>query len=213
MKGNQTVFMFKVEKWRFEMKIQDLAEEYERITRLLETENEYVRTWQDRWSNENKEILKEEESNLHKKIQIIDNESKMEEHCMEEAKHMFTEYTETIKRLTQIWETIYTKDVGAIDIDILTLEQEAEDLDDIHKHVRMNAEELQTLINEFEGRKHEREERIRYKEYLNNMATRIQAAWRGTMVRKFLGPYKKLKKLFKKKPVKKNNKTKKSKKK
>lgn len=195
------------------MKIQDLAEEFEKITRLLETEDDYARRWQDQWSNENKEILKEEENNLHKKIQVLDNDSKMEDHCMEEATRMFTEYIESIKRLTDMWETIHAKDVGAIDIDILTLEQEIEDLDDLYKHVRINADELQTLIDEFEERKHKREELIRYKEYLNIMATRIQAAWRGTMVRKFLGPYKKLKKLFRKKPVKKNDKIKKSKKK
>lgn len=143
-------------------------------------------------------------------MRTIDDDTKIETDYITEAKQTYSNYIDTLNEFSQTWETIYDRSVGAIDIDILTLEQEQEDLDDMHQIWQSNVDELQSSINDFEGRKNERDERVRFKTYMNDMAIRIQAFWRGTMVRRFLGPYKRLKKRSKKKST---TKTKKSKKK
>lgn len=181
------------------MKRKGLTEKLEKTLKLIELENRYLLTWEDLWLNENKDILKEEEKSNLKQIRVIDADSVIEDSCMHEAKHIFSEYTAAMDHHVQTWEELYTMNVGAIDINILTLEQEQEYLDDSHGRLQDYVGDLQTTIKQFEERKHERDERQKVKTHINNMAIRIQAFWRGTMVRRFLGPYKKLKKLFKKK--------------
>lgn len=188
------------------MKIQDLTTEFNKTTKLVEMENEYLRMWEDRWLAENKELLKEEEIQLLGQMRIVDDEITIENDYANEAKRMFLNNIDNLNEFAQTWETIYNKYVGAIDINILTLEQEQENLDDLNQMWQTNVDELQMSIHDFEERKRERDERAWLQAHINDMAIRIQAFWRGTMVRRFLGQYKRMKKLLKKKPTKKTTK-------
>lgn len=200
------IMSFKEEKWRVKSKRLDLADKLEKAMRLIELEDKYVEKWEDQRKNVNKELIKEEENRLLKQKYTILNESEIEKKCMAEVFYVLSEFSVEMNQHEETWEKIYAKDVGAFDTDILILEQEQEDLDNSNKRLQENANELPTLINEFEDRKHKREEHMKFKIHINNMALIIQAFWRGIMVRKFLGRFKKLKKLFKNKPVRKNNK-------
>lgn len=183
-----------------------MADEFDKIMKLIETEDKYIRTWEDHRKTANNELLKEDKNRLLKQIEMIDKKSKTENLCMTEARLWLSNSTTMLNQHDRIWGKIYDKDVGAMDIDILTLEQEENYLDNSNEQLQLHEHESQIKINEFEERKREREEKMNLKILHIAMATKIQAFWRGVMVRKCLGKYKRLKKIFKKKSTKKTKK-------
>lgn len=50
----------------------------------------------------------------------------------------------------------------------------------------MHSDEMKAYMEERKTREHKQE----MQQHINEMATKIQAWWRGTMVRRHLGPYK-----------------------
>lgn len=186
-----------------------MADEYDKTMELIAAEKEYLRTWDTLCLDDNRKIFLKDIGEIQKQIQRIDTESLAEENCMSEARRMFTEFTETMNNLVLTWEKTYANYVGPIDIEILTLEQEQEDLDDSYEMLSKRADQLRNTVIEQEERKRERDER--YEKYINDMATKIQALWKGTAVRWFIGRYKYLKKLLKRKSKKRSRKTKKKK--
>lgn len=187
--------------WNIETERKRLAEEYEKTTTLIKTENEYVRIWEDVWSNENKESLKEKLRDLQSQLSAAEKAIATDSGCMAEIRHVLTEQTAVMDGRTRTWDKIRDRDVGAMDVDITTLETELEQLNMSYGQLQDHADELQKVIDEVEERKRVRVERTRLKR--EKMAIIIQAFWRAMMVRKFLGPFKVLKKIFKKKPKKK----------
>lgn len=165
--------------------------------RLIDLEADYIQSWESQCLNENDELLKEEANRLRQPIQQHDSTSI--------ARYViFPELIADIGLILEKWERMYDIQVGAIDVDTLTLESEEEQENDKIKNLLEICDWMQITIDEFEERKQKYEERMRYEAHINKMATRIQAFWRGTMVRRFLGPYKYLRKLFKKKLAKRN---------
>lgn len=164
---------------------------------LLNLEADYIQSWESQCLNENDELLKEEANRLRQPLQLQDSTSIA-------RNVIFPELIANIGLILEKWERMYDVQVSAIDVDTLTLESEEEQKNDKIKKLQEDCDRLQITIDEFEERKQKYEERMRYEAHINKMATRLQAFWRGTMVRRFLGPYKNLKKLFRKKSNKRN---------
>lgn len=202
--------LFQEEKWRVETKRLELDVQFEKTKKLIELETEYMRKWEEQWLAENKEALWLEEMSLQRQIEQTDKQRALEDTCMQEVRRVFSEFTETVGRHVETWENTYDRQVNTIDVDILTLERQLQELDELHGKLEEDTDELQTAVTALEGRKREREERAKY--ILS--VIKIQAFWRGVMVRKLLGPYKNIwKKKQSKKTEKPINKGKKSNKK
>jgi len=180
--------------WRIETKMTELVEEFEKTERLIEMEDEYTQKWEDQWAAENQEMLQEEERRLLRKVQTVDDESAVENGCMLEARHVFAKYTDQMSEFADTWERMYDMNVNAIDVDIATLEHEMVELEEARSLSAAAANRLQESIDPLVARKEERERRARIIMYV----VRIQAFWRGTMVRRSLGPYRQKKKQAKK---------------
>jgi len=132
-----------------------LANKFEETIALIKIEDEYVRTWEDRWLVENRELLDEDEKSYRNQIQSIDKESAIEENYLKEAKTMFREHMAKIDSAVKTWERIYFENVSAIDVEILTLEDEQEALDDSYEKLQVYIDELKTKIDENEERNNE----------------------------------------------------------
>lgn len=196
-------YMFQTDKWRIQSDISNLDIQLEKINKLIDLEADYIQSWEIQCLNENDELLKEEANRIRQPIHLHDSTAI--------ARNVtFPELIAKITMVIENWERMYDIQVGAIDVDTLTLESEEEQEDDKIKSLQEIRDWMQITIDEFEERKQKYEERMRYEALINMMATRIQAFWRGTMVRRFLGRYKYLRKLFGKK-LKKRNKSKKNK--
>lgn len=194
--------MFQTDKWRIQADICDLDKQFKKTLKLIDLEADYIQSWENQCLNENDELLKEEANRLRQPIQ--------HDSTSIARNVIFPELIANITLILEKWERMYDVQVSAIDVDTLTLENEEEQENDKIKNLHEVCDWMQITIDEFEERKRKYEERMRYEAHINKMATRIQAFWRGTRVRRFLGPYKYLRKLFGKKP-KKGNKSKKNK--
>lgn len=162
--------------------------------KLIDLEADYIQSWESQCLNENNELLKEEANRLRQPIQ--------HDSTSIARNVIFPELIANISLILEKWERMYDVQVSAIDVDTLTLESEEEQENDKIKNLHEICDWMQITIDEFEERKTKYEERMRYEAHINKMAIRIQAFWRGTRVRKFLGPYKYLRKLFGKKSTK-----------
>ncbi|KAF0765842.1 dynein regulatory complex protein 9 [Aphis craccivora] len=181
---------YNTDKWRIQSEIYNLDKQFKKTMKLIDLEADYIQAWENQCLNENDELLKEEANRLRQPIQHDSTSI---------AKNViFPELIASIGPILEKWERMYDVQVGAIDVDTLTLENEEEELNESIQKLHDIINWMQGTINEFEERKHKYEERMRYEALINKMATKIQAFWRGTMVRRFLGQYKYLRKLFKK---------------
>lgn len=189
--------MFQTDKWRIQSDICNLDKQFKKTTELLNLEADYIQSWESQCLNENNELLNKEANRLRQPLQLQDSTSIA-------RNVIFPELIANIGLILEKWERMYDIQVSAIDVDTLTLESEEEQENDKIKNLQEACDWMQITIDEFEERKQKYEERMRNEAHINKMATRIQAFWRGTMVRRFLGPYKNLKKLFRKKSNKRN---------
>lgn len=135
-----------------------MAEQYETITRQIEIEDDYFHSREDQWMLETIELLNVRDRKLRKEIQAIDHKSNIENICMDEIRRMFSEYTESINNQVENWETMYTNNMGVIDLEIMSLEHEEKDLDESHEELLVKFHQLRMQINEFEERNRRREE-------------------------------------------------------
>jgi len=123
-------------------------------------EDEYLRTWEDRWLVESRELLDEEEKSLRKRLETVDEEYTIENNYMNEAKQFFLNYTAKISVMVETWEKIYAKDVGAIDLHILSLEEVQDGLNESYEKLWNNVDELRLKVDEQERLKNIRVNRI-----------------------------------------------------
>lgn len=132
-----------------------MANKFEEAITLIQIESEYVRTWEDRWLVENRELLGQEEESYRNQIQSIEKESTIEDNYLKECKTIFLEQTAKIDGMVEMWEKIHSENVSAIDLEISTLEDEQEDLNDSYEKLQVYIDELKMKIDENEERNNE----------------------------------------------------------
>lgn len=173
-----------------EAKRLELAEQFEKAKKLIEQEIEYVHQWEDQWAAENREVADEESWALEEEIERTGQLATMEDKCINEARRVFNTFIEDYELATRPWDAMVTKQVKIISTDIMNLEHKHEELEKMMGERRQYTDLLQESVDAYAFRKRLRDERAWYE----TCVIRIQAFWRGTMVRRFLGPYKYLRK-------------------
>lgn len=173
-----------------ETKRLELAEQFEKAKKLIGQEIEYVHQWEDQWAAENREAADEESWALEEKIERTGQLAAMEDECLNEARRVFNTFIEDFELATRPWGAMVTKQVKIISTDIMNLENKHEELVKILDERREYTDLLQESVDAYATRKQVRDERAWYE----TCVIRIQAFWRGTMVRRFLGHYKYLRK-------------------
>lgn len=173
-----------------EAKRLELSERFEKAKRLIGQEIEYLRQWEDQWAAENREAADEESRGLEAEIERTGKLAAMEDDCMNEARRVFGTFVEDFELTIHAWEEASVKQVDIISTDLMNLEHEHEELEKMLGERLEYAGLLQESVDAYEARKRVRDERAWYE----TCVIRVQAFWRGTMVRRFLGPYKYLRK-------------------
>lgn len=173
-----------------EAKRLELVEQFEKAKKLIGQEIEYVHQWEDQWAAENRETADEESRALEEEIKRTGQLAAMEDECMNEARRVFNTFIEDFELTTRPWDAMVTTQVKILSMDIMKLEHEHEELEKMLGERRVYADLLQESVDAYVTRKRVRDERAWYE----TCVIRIQAFWRGTMVRRFLGPYKYLRK-------------------
>ncbi|KAE9538886.1 hypothetical protein AGLY_005468 [Aphis glycines] len=209
-----------------EKKIQKLKQKEEEIDAIIEkctadgehkairreTEKNYVDKWEKSRVENFKFKFKSEELELQK--YIIELQAKMKtDKVVDNENEQYLDYSiKELEKQIEYWECKYKTDTKEIDEKlenlIVTLEEKTKEIECLKKTFN----ERKTIIEEHAENKQRAEEEKKLIDHMEKMATKIQAWWRGTMVRRRLGPYKHLsgprKKSIKKSLVNKTKKTK-----
>lgn len=139
------------------------AQEWEKMLFLLEAEQSYVQTWEEQWVANNKELLLREKNNLQDQIQYVSNKDNVENKSVNEATQFLTNYTELLNNEIQLWENKYDTEVNLMDIEILDLDQKAEEAGELFSNMHTYYEKLQSSISDYEKRKFLRETKNKIK--------------------------------------------------
>lgn len=99
-----------------------------------------------------------------------------------------------LQRSCDEWQARYIADTTDYDAKIRSTNEQIADVEAKTAAIRRRGEEYQAHIDAYREHQRQMAERRRYEEMLCGQATRIQAWWRGVMVRRQLGPYKPKKK-------------------
>uniref|UniRef100_A0A2S2NNZ9 Dynein regulatory complex protein 9 n=1 Tax=Schizaphis graminum TaxID=13262 RepID=A0A2S2NNZ9_SCHGA len=161
---------YNTEKWRIQSEIYDLDNQYNKTLQQIDLETKCGQALENQRLNEKYELLKEEDNRPRQLIQ--------HDRTSIARNIVFPELIAYTDNILKKWEQMYDIQVGAIDVDILTLETEEERMNDSINDLNEVCDLTQKTIDEFEERKRKYEERMRHEAYINKMATRIQAFWR-----------------------------------
>ncbi|KAL5242620.1 hypothetical protein ACI65C_010030 [Semiaphis heraclei] len=204
--------MYKQKEEDIDSIIEKCTADGEHLAIRRETEKNYVDKWEKARIEHFKFKFKSEELELQKYIADLQTKMKTDE-IVDEENEKFLDYTiKELEKQIEYWECKYKTDTKEIDEKlenlIMTLEEKTKEIESLKKTFN----ERQTIIEEHAENKQRVEEERKLNDHMEKMATKIQAWWRGTMVRRRLGPYKHLsgprKKSIKKPLINKGKKTK-----
>ncbi|XP_039296802.1 dynein regulatory complex protein 9 isoform X4 [Nilaparvata lugens] len=178
---------------RMDVEASTLKDDLENASFQQEVEIKYTEKWEAARAEQNLTIASIEEARLTKMLRVLQYRIDFEERVHTEIT-MYLEQTTLVKKFEEdlkAWMQKYDEQMNLYDRELL----------DIKEKRGIQLEKLNSLTKKFHDHarkikeyKHEKEERIResaLKEHLNKTTTKIQAWWRGVMVRRHLGPYKK----------------------
>ncbi|XP_022164439.1 uncharacterized protein LOC111029640 isoform X2 [Myzus persicae] len=204
--------MFKKKEEEIDSIIEKCTADGEHTAIRRETEKNYVDKWEKARIENFKFKFKSEELELQKYMAELQTKMKTDQ-IVDEENEQFLDYTiKELEKQIEYWECKYKTDTKEIDEKlenlIITLEEKTKEIESLKKTFN----ERQTIIEEHAENKQRVEEEKKLNDHMEKMATKIQAWWRGTMVRRRLGPYKHLsgprKKSIKKPLINKGKKTK-----
>nr|XP_033338830.1 dynein regulatory complex protein 9 [Megalopta genalis] len=163
--------------------------ETEKRKLIADAELDYVTAW---------EAARYEQNALRaameiEKLEKLLNECRVREENEERVRNERTKFlirdTEAFEKKTKEWEEryvrekeTYEKEIRQLRIEISTREKELKELEEEYRHKQ---EFIDTCLAEKEALRREKER----KEHEQRSAIRIEAWWRGVMVRRKLGPY------------------------
>ncbi|XP_025205682.1 uncharacterized protein LOC112601989 [Melanaphis sacchari] len=203
---------FKQKKEEIEAVIEKCTASGEHTAIRREMEKNYVEKWEKARVENFKFKFRSEELKLQK--YIVELQAKMKtDQLIDIENEQYLDYSiKELEKQIEYWECKYKTDTNKIDEKlenlIITLEEKTKEIESLKKIFI----ERQTIIEEHTENKQRAEEEKKRIDHMEKMATKIQAWWRGTMVRRRLGPYKNLsgprKKSIKKPLIHKGKKTK-----
>ncbi|XP_026823216.1 uncharacterized protein LOC113561156 [Rhopalosiphum maidis] len=189
-----------------EKKIQKFKQEEEEIDAIIEKctadgehtairremEKNYVNKWEKARVENFKFQFKSEELELQKYMVELQAKIKTDQ-IVDKENEQYLDYSiKELEKQIEYWECKYKTDTKETDEKlenlIITLEEKTKEIESLKKTFN----ERQTIIEEHAENKQRVEEEKTRIDHMEKMATKIQAWWRGTMVRRRLGPYKHL---------------------
>ncbi|XP_039296799.1 dynein regulatory complex protein 9 isoform X1 [Nilaparvata lugens] len=176
---------------RMDVEASTLKDDLENASFQQEVEIKYTEKWEAARAEQNLTIASIEEARLTKMLRVLQYRIDFEERVHTEITMYLEQTTLKFEEDLKAWMQKYDEQMNLYDRELL----------DIKEKRGIQLEKLNSLTKKFHDHarkikeyKHEKEERIResaLKEHLNKTTTKIQAWWRGVMVRRHLGPYKK----------------------
>ncbi|XP_022249430.1 IQ domain-containing protein G-like [Limulus polyphemus] len=145
-----------------------------------------------------KKQCKEHEENLRKKVEKLRDQIDYETRAHAEMDNFLANYLSELQQKTEYWTQKYDTDVYDKDNEIAILKsQRATNKQRIAEQARLYQVYQDVIEDDYKQKKIEFE-RQQEEERNEKAAIKIQAWWRGTMVRRGIGPYSKRKKAGKK---------------
>lgn len=181
------------DQWQLEEEKLSLDVRLRNVHQLIKTEADYAGRWERQWSAENREVLQTEMHDLRRQLSEAAQNGMLENNSVQEAKHVFAKYAANVSRCVADWERRRDRLVSVADVELMDLERDVEEANKTHERMVADADRLRTAVEPLATRKADRERRARFLAHV----VRIQAFWRGVMVRRHLGPYAYLVKLRK----------------
>ncbi|NWU76756.1 DRC9 protein, partial [Onychorhynchus coronatus] len=177
--------------------IDHLKEKLQEKTAKLDTESSYMKKDTDLQIHQTQKKCSKEENALNKEIQNLKNKTDEEMQLHRETENFLRQQYQKVEEKLESWMEKYENDTNAKDVELDDLRAlKAENLETMQKFAKeclMFEETIITDRTEKKNRKKQREQEALERK----SALKLQAWWRGTMVRRFLGPYQALEKLLK----------------
>ncbi|XP_025422946.1 uncharacterized protein LOC112692490 [Sipha flava] len=184
--------LLKEEEEEIDSIIEKCTENGERVVMRRETEKKYVGKWEKARVEHFKLTFKAKELELQK--EILGLQTRLEnEQVIDKENETFLNYSiNELKKQIEYWECKYKTDVMEIDNKLdnrmMTLKEKTKEVE----IMKETYNERQNIIEEHTKNKKILEEEKKINDYREKTAIKIQAWWRGTMVRRRLGHYKNL---------------------
>ncbi|NXM77445.1 DRC9 protein, partial [Serilophus lunatus] len=177
--------------------IDQLKDELQEKTAKLNIESSYIKKDTDLQVHQTQKKGSYEEEALDKKIRELKNKTDEEIHIHRVTENFLRQQYQKVEERLQYWMDKYENDTNVKDEELETLKAlKAENLETVKKFAKECLTFEETIItdrSEKETKRKQREQEALEKKSI----LKLQAWWKGTMVRRFLGPYQALKKLVK----------------
>ncbi|XP_023788745.1 IQ domain-containing protein G isoform X1 [Cyanistes caeruleus] len=177
--------------------IDHLKDKLQETTAKLNTESNYMKKNTDLQIQLTQKKCSSAEDALEKEIQNLRSKIDEEIHLHMETDNFLTQQYEKVKEKLEYWMEKYKKDTAAKDEELDDLRAlKAENLETMQRFAKECLMFQATIIIDRTEKEDKRKQREREALELKS-AVKVQAWWKGTMVRRFLGRYKELEKYLK----------------
>ncbi|KAJ7421246.1 IQ domain-containing protein G [Pitangus sulphuratus] len=181
--------------------IDRLKEKLQEKTAKLDTESSYVKKDTDLQIHQTQKKCSKEENALNKEIQNLKNRTDEEIQIHTETENFLRQQYQKVEEKLEYWMEKYENDTNAKEVELDDLRAlKAENLETMQKFAKECLMFEETIITDRTEKKTRREQREQEALELKS-ALKLQAWWKGMMVRRFLGPYQALEKLLKEQPA------------
>ncbi|NWR32223.1 DRC9 protein, partial [Tachuris rubrigastra] len=177
--------------------IDHLKEKLQEETAKLDTESSYMKKYTDLQIHQTQKKCSKEENALNKEIQNLKNRTDEEIQLHRETENFLRQQYQKVEEKLEYWMEKYENDTDAKEVELDDLRAlKAENLETMQKFAKECLMFEETIITDRTEKKNKRKQREQEVLELKS-ALKLQAWWKGMMVRRFLGPYQALEKLLK----------------
>ncbi|XP_066049961.1 dynein regulatory complex protein 9 [Chamaea fasciata] len=163
----------------------------------LNTESYYMKKNMDLQTQVTQKKCSSAENALEKEIQNLQSKTDEEIQLHMETENFLMEQYQKVKEKLEYWMEKYNNDTAAKDEELDDLRAlKAENLETMQRFAKECLTFQATIIIDRTDKEHKRKQREQEALELKS-AIKVQAWWKGTMVRRFLGPYQELEKYLK----------------
>ncbi|KAG7202150.1 hypothetical protein KM043_015832 [Ampulex compressa] len=177
------------EKKRLTKELIETQAEKDRLKVTTDVELRYIEAWKK--SQREQALLRQtlEIEKLEKELQDCQIREKNEIRVTTELRNFFVQETASIENKIKEWEARYEQEKERYEKKIREVRYEIEDCQKNLEELKMEYRSNQEFIDKYLAEKEARQKQAEQEEYMRRSAIRIQAWWRGVMVRRKLGPY------------------------
>ncbi|XP_027541582.1 dynein regulatory complex protein 9 [Neopelma chrysocephalum] len=181
--------------------IDRLKDKLQEKTAKLDTEGSYMKKDTDLQIHQTQKKCSKEENALNNEIQNLKNKTDEEIQLHTETENFLRQEYQKVEEKLEYWMQKYENDTDAKEVELDDLRAlKAENLETMQKFAKECLMFEENIIIDRTEKKNRKKQREQDALELKS-ALKVQAWWRGTMVRRFLGPYQELEKLLKEQPA------------